>query len=98
MPGNGFYLRADMNYRTSWWYEPGFGDQFFGWGCSTCGDRPIAGDWNGDELASIGLYNPCSMWWSLKDSQQGLGSPDLRHSWGGCGFSTPLRGNWNGGY
>ncbi len=47
-----FYLRNTN--------DTGFSDMTFGYGPSSAGWKPIAGDWNADGTGSIGLYNPAT--------------------------------------
>jgi CSLREA domain-containing protein len=64
---------------------------FFG----LAGETPVSGDWNGSDTDGIGVYNPASGQWQLRNSPTGTGGPEFTFSFGGPGF-VPVVGDWNG--
>jgi hypothetical protein len=69
----------------------------FSWGAA--GDRPLAGDWNGDGVDTVGVYRPSSpnVFYLATSDTDGGGSP-VAVSYGNGG-EQPLTGDWdNGGY
>ncbi|NJD05954.1 MAG: hypothetical protein FIA97_05590 [Methylococcaceae bacterium] len=60
------------------------------------GLRPLAGDWNGDGLHGIGLYEPDSGGFVLRNNMGGGGS-DHQFQFGSAGEGwLPLIGDWDG--
>ncbi|MEM8865309.1 MAG: SdrD B-like domain-containing protein, partial [Planctomycetota bacterium] len=58
------------------------------------GDTPIAGDWNGDGIRTIGVFRGGS--WQLDTNGDGrLTDTDEAYTFGGAG-SVPAVGDWNG--
>lgn len=60
------------------------------------GDRPVAGDWNGDGKTDIGIYRNGA--WQLDKNGNGFFDGcvvDLCVSWGSS-WSHPIVGDWNG--
>jgi hypothetical protein len=55
---------------------------------------PIAGDWDGNNVATIGLFNPTSSKFYLKNSNQ-AGDPDSTFS-SGSPSRKAIAGDWNG--
>ena len=55
------------------------------------GDRPVAGDWDGDGADSVGLYR--SGTWLLRNSNSS-GAPDLRVAFG-TSSDLPVVGDWD---
>jgi hypothetical protein len=62
----------------------------FGWP----GTIPLYGDWNGDGVATAGVFDPASATWYLRN-EPGAGNPDLVFQFGPPG-SIPVVGDWNG--
>ncbi len=82
--------RLDGRDRQAWFHDAPFAMP--AWGESrSCVDTPVAGDWNGDDLAQIGLF------------RRGR-TPKFRFAWGadihkvplGGQTDTPLVGDWDG--
>ena len=82
--------RLDGRDHQVWFHDEAF--RMPAWASSrNCVDTPVAGDWNGDGVAQIGLY------------RRG-GTPKFRLAWGadvrkvafGGGADTPLVGDWDG--
>ncbi len=82
-PGNGLLYLKNMN-------TTGFADVAINYG--TGGDYPIAGDWNGDGTATIGIYRNGSFY--LRNSNT-LGFADLVFAFGMPG-DQPVAGDWDG--
>ena len=60
------------------------------------GGKPIAGDWNGDGIETIGVYNPTNAVMSLNTTNSaGNGVGDLVFNFGQKG-DIPLAGDWDG--
>jgi hypothetical protein len=55
----------------------------------------VAGDWDGDGTDGIGLYDPASGTWFLRNSPTGSGTSDFIFTFGGLGF-LPVVGDWDG--
>jgi hypothetical protein len=62
----------------------------FGWP----GAIPLYGDWNGDGVATAGVFDPTTATWYLRN-EPGPGSPDLVFQFGPAG-SIPVVGDWTG--
>ncbi len=57
---------------------------------------PVAGDWNGDGITTIGVYDPTTSTFYLKNSDAG-GSADISFLYGPAGAGwLPVAGDWNG--
>ena len=61
-----FYLRNTISLQGS--YDKGYADLVFSYGTANAGWKPIAGDWNGDGKDTIGLYNPATSTFYLKNT------------------------------
>ena len=60
------------------------------------GVKPIAGDWNGDGIATIGVFNPNVGSMSLNNTNSsGNGIGDIVFSFGQNG-DIPIAGDWDG--
>jgi hypothetical protein len=59
------------------------------------GQTPIAGDWNGDGTDGIGVYDPTTSTFLLRNTADSLGPPDFTFTFGAAGF-LPVVGDWNG--
>jgi hypothetical protein len=97
------------------WYlrnglSSGFADWTFGYGdpqqTSAQGDRnwrPLVGDWDGDGVDTIGLFDPVNCVWYLRNSLSsgfadwtfGYGDPQQTNGQGDRNWQ-PLVGDWNG--
>ncbi len=82
-PSDGFVYQRFSN-------TPGFADNSFFYG--QAGDRPIAGDWNGDGIDTVGIFRNGTFF--LKNSNT-PGFADLSFAYGSAG-DIPLAGDWNG--
>ena len=82
-PGNGLLYLKNAN-------TTGFADVAINYG--TGGDYPIAGDWNGDGTATIGIYRNGSFY--LRNSNT-LGFADIVFAFGTPG-DQPVAGDWDG--
>ena len=71
-------------------------DLQFGFGSAGGGWISIAGDWNGDGKATIGLYNPTASTFMLRNSNNS-GNADLTFGFGSAGGGwLPITGDWDG--
>jgi hypothetical protein len=59
------------------------------------GDRPVAGDWNGDGRADLGVYSPDSSTFTLRTVAR-TGAVRYRQLRWGAPDSLPVAGDWNG--
>jgi flagellar hook assembly protein FlgD len=62
------------------------------------GVLPVTGDWNGDGMTEIGVYNPSDSVWYLDYNGNGLwdGTPTDRNAWHGFVGAVPITGDWVG--
>ncbi|HBO46247.1 MAG TPA: fibrinogen-binding protein [Planctomycetaceae bacterium] len=67
-------------------------DHVFRYG--TAGDRAVAGDWNGDGIATIGIYRN-GVWYLDVDGNGQWSEPDLEFEFGQSD-DVPVVGDWNG--
>lgn len=76
--------------------RPGFSDLIFNYGTPNNGLIPITGDFDGDGIVTIGLYDPATSIFYLKNSNSS-GPADLVFLYGGPnrGF-LPIVGDFNG--
>jgi len=81
--GRRYYLRNDNTIGTA-----ALGFEF-----GQAGDRPIAGDWDGDGEDTIGFYRPSTEKFYLRNSNSG-GSADVSFSFGES-QDLPVVGDWN---
>jgi hypothetical protein len=83
-----FFLRNSNN--------GGAANAQFGYGPGGLGWIPLAGDWNGDRLATVGVYNPASSTFYLRNSNTG-GPADVVVNYGppAAGW-IPVVGDWDG--
>ena len=70
----------------------GFADIVFPFGAP--GDQPIAGDWNGDGVDTIGVYRSSTGTFFLRNSNS-AGAPDASFALGIPG-DVGIAGDWNG--
>ena len=62
----------------------------------TPAEIPIAGDWNGDGKDTIGLYNPATSTFSLKNTNDSANA-NVTFAFGAANSgSAPIVGNWDG--
>jgi hypothetical protein len=84
-----FYLRDRNDSNVA------YADYVFGFGAPNAGWLPIAGDWDGDGCDSIGLYDPASSTFYLKDQlAAGFADHTVPHGAPGAGWK-PVAGDWN---
>ena len=74
----------------------GAADTVFTYGPSSSTLTPIVGDWDGDGVETIGLYDPASGAFFLRNSNAG-GAADIVFTFGpgGAGWK-PIAGDWDG--
>ena len=95
-----FYLRNTTSLQGP--SDLGYADVAFAYGAAGAGWTPIAGDWDGDGKDTIGLYNPATSKFYLRNttSLQGLtdlGYADVAFTFGTAGAGgLPIAGNWTG--
>ncbi|MBN2473672.1 MAG: hypothetical protein JXB62_03615 [Pirellulales bacterium] len=74
----------------------GTADLQLAYGAGGAGLVPIAGDWDGDGLATIGLYDPTTSQFLLRNSNDaGFADLDFVYGAGGVGL-LPVIGDWDG--
>jgi hypothetical protein len=56
---------------------------------------PVAGDWNGDGVTTIGVVDPSTMTWYLRNSNS-PGAPDIAPFQFGAPGDIPVVGDWTG--
>ncbi len=88
-PGNNVWHLRNSN-------SGGPDDLTFAYGSSSVelGDIPIAGDWDGDGIDTIGVYRTSNRTWYLRNSNTG-GIADLTIAYGSPG-DFPVPGDWDG--
>ncbi|MGI6420209.1 MAG: SdrD B-like domain-containing protein [Thermoguttaceae bacterium] len=59
------------------------------------GDRPVAGDWNGDGVVNIGLFR-AGVWYLDRDGDGRWSAGDLYVEDFGAAGDVPVVGDWNG--
>jgi hypothetical protein len=65
-------------------------------GTTNVGWTPLAGDWNGDGTTTVGLYNPATGTFYLKNTNS-AGAADLTFTYGPGGLGwMPIAGDWLG--
>src|SRR3712207_8158248 len=71
-------------------------DLTFNFGPGGAGWRPLVGDWNGDGVDTVGLYDPVGSVFFLRD-MNAAGPADLTFNFGpGGAGGRPLVRDWNG--
>jgi hypothetical protein len=57
---------------------------------------PVTGDWNGDGITKIGIYNPVTAQWYVDYNGNGLwdGTPTDQIYWHGFPGAIPVTGKW----
>ena len=73
-----FYLRNSTSLQSP--SDLGYADVVFTFGQAGAGWIPIAGDWNGDGKDSIGLYNPTTSTFYLRNTTSLQGPSDLGYA------------------
>jgi surface antigen len=98
---NGFIHLKDISYERPMWggtfflrnsNTTGVADITFNYGGPS--DIPLAGDWNGDGVTTIGVYEPGNRTFYLRNSNNGGGN-DYTATFGNPG-DLPVVGDWNG--
>jgi hypothetical protein len=56
--------------------------------------KEVVGDWNGDGIDTIGLYDSTNGLWALRNSNT-PGKPDIQFSYGGAIWTTAIAGDWD---
>jgi hypothetical protein len=74
--------------------EGGYADLTVPFGAPGAGWIPIAGDWNGDRVDTIGLYDPTTSGFYLRDSNT-AGVATLMFGFGAPGNWKPVVGDWD---
>src|SRR5206468_9873195 len=65
-------------------------------GTAGAGCKPIGGDWNGDGIGTIGLYDPATGTFYLRNSNT-AGSADVTFTFTGASSTRlPIAGDWDG--
>ena len=82
--------------------DKGYADTVFAYGPANTDDEPVVGDWNGDGRDSVGLYDPATSTFYLRNTNclQGpndKGYADIVFNYGpaNCGM-LPVAGDWDG--
>jgi hypothetical protein len=72
-------------------------DRTFSWGKQP-GDKPITGDWNGDNITETGIFRSGGTWYlDINNNGAWDGTPtDRTFSWGKQPGDIPIIGDWNG--
>ena len=71
-------------------------DVVFSFGPANAGWTPLVGDWDGNGTATVGLFNPATSTFYLKNSHAG-GVADVVFGFGPANTGwIPLVGDWNG--
>jgi hypothetical protein len=81
----------------------GFGDPDRTHGQEDANWMPLVGDWDGNGIDTVGLFDPATCTWYLRNSLSGgyadvtfsYGDPDLTHGHGDANW-IPVVGDWNG--
>ena len=95
-----FYLRNSISLQGP--NDKGYADLTFSYSTAQAGWLPIAGDWNGDGVDTVGLYNPATSTFYLwnSTSPQGFNDPstaDVIFTYGAAGAGwLPIAGDWDG--
>ncbi len=82
--------------------DHGYADTVFVYGPANAGDEPVVGDWNGDGRDSVGLFDPSSSTFYLRNTNclQGPndhGYADIVFNYGPAnGGMLPVAGDWDG--
>ncbi len=70
----------------------GSADLSFNFGVA--GDKPLTGDWDGDDVDTIGAYSPATGTFALRNSNS-AGAPFVTFTFGAPNL-IPIEGDWNG--
>ena len=95
-----FYLRNTTSLQGP--NDKGYADVAFAYGPAGAGWIPIAGDWDGNGTDTLGLYNPATSTFYLRNttSLQGpndKGYADVTFAYGAANAGwLPIAGDWNG--
>lgn len=82
-----FYLRTSNS--------AGISDYTFGYGAAGAGWLPIAGDWNGDGIDTVGLYDPQTGLFYLSNSNTNPVAEVVFGFGPGNNSALPVAGDWN---
>ena len=82
--------------------DPGYADCVFVYGPANAGYEPVVGDWNGDGTDTVGLYDPLTSTFYLRNSNSLQGPND--HGYADIVFNygpansgmLPVAGDWDG--
>ena len=74
---------------------PGNADITFIFGSPNPAIVPVAGDWNADNVNSVGIYDPATGTFFIKNTNS-AGLADYSAIFG-APLATPIVGDWNGG-
>jgi uncharacterized delta-60 repeat protein len=89
---------ATFDPSTATWYvtttSPTAGSSVVSFSYGAPGWIPVVGDWSGTGKDGIGVVDPSTMTWYLRNSDS-AGAPDYVFSYGAAGW-TPVVGDWNG--
>ena len=89
-----FYLRNTTSLQGPG--DMGYADVTFAYGAAGAGWLPIAGDWNGDGKDTIGLYNPATSVFYLRNTND-AGYADMTFWYGAPAAGwLPIAGDWDG--
>ena len=95
-----FYLRNSISLLGP--TDKGYADDVFSYSTAQAGWLPIAGDWNGDGVDTVGLYDPTTSTFYLWNSipSKGLNNPSTADAIFTFGTAEtgwlPVVGDWNG--
>lgn len=68
-------------------------------GVASGADRPVTGDWDGNNTTTVGVARPdpeSNNWIWLQRNSNSAGSPDASFLFGNKNIDTPVTGDWNG--
>ena len=95
-----FYLRNTTSSQGP--NDKGYADVAFAYGPAGAGWIPIAGDWDGNGTDTLGLYNPATSTFYLRNTTSLQGSndkgyADVTFAYGAASAGwLPIAGDWNG--
>jgi hypothetical protein len=87
---NQFFLKTTNSAGT------GLADIAFGFGVAGSNQKPLAGDWDGNGKATIGIFDPATNQFMLRNSNNS-GVADIAFGFGAAGTGQlPITGDWDG--